>query len=41
MVTVNYFIDTSFGRDIILNFRTSYTNTLTGDEILDPKMIAS
>ena len=41
MVTANYAIDILFLVDIVLNFRTSYTNALAGDEILDPKMIAS
>jgi len=41
MVIINYAIDILFLIDILLNFRTSYTNALTGDEILDPKMIAS
>lgn len=41
MVLINYLIDSLFFIDIILNFFTSYTNPLTGDEVYDPKMIAS
>ena len=41
MTAANYLIDILFIVDIIVNFRTSYTNALTGYEILDPKMIAA
>lgn len=36
----NYLIDIFFLTDIILNFRTSFINILTGDEITDSKSIA-
>ena len=40
-IVANYLINSIFMIDIIMNFRTSYTHSLTGDEILDPKKIAS
>lgn len=36
----NDMIDVLYGLDILLNFRTSYINTMTGDEVIDPKMVA-
>jgi hypothetical protein len=39
-VTLNFFIDFCFILDIIVNFRTTYINIRTGDEISDSKMIA-
>lgn len=41
MITItNHIIDFFFFLDIIMNFRTSYQNILTGDEIIIPKEIA-
>ena len=40
MSAFNSLIDFLFGVDIILNFRTSYINQRTGEEVLDPKKIA-
>ncbi len=39
-VIFNEFIDVLFIIDIILNFRTSISNFITGDEISDSKTIA-
>lgn len=39
-VFFNQFIDVLFIIDIILNFRTSISNFITGDEISDSKTIA-
>ena len=36
----NYFIDSFFLFDMILQFRTTYVNPITGAEIYDSKMIA-
>jgi Ion transport protein len=36
----NSMIDILYAVDILLNFRTSYINVLTGDEIVDSKLIA-
>ena len=37
---LNVIFDSIFGIDIIVNFRTSFTNTMTGDEVTDLKQIA-
>ena len=37
---VNWIIDSFFWLDIIINFRTSYINTMTGDEVIKPKKVA-
>lgn len=37
---VNWSIDFLFFVDIIINFRTSYINPMTGDESTNPKEIA-
>lgn len=37
----NYFIDAIFFIDLVLNFRTTYFNPRTGDEVSDPKLIAA
>lgn len=36
---LNNIIDTVFALDILMNFRTSYLNRLTGEEIIDIKSI--
>lgn len=36
----NFFIDFCFLLDILINFRTTYFNPRTGDEISDTKLIA-
>lgn len=36
----NHVIDAIFFFDIVLNFRTTYQNILTGDEVTEPKRIA-
>lgn len=36
----NGFIDFFFMMDVVINFRTSYLNDMTGTEVLDSKMIA-
>jgi len=41
MIVMNSLIDLFFAFDIILNFFTSYFNSATGDEELEPKMIAN
>jgi hypothetical protein len=41
MKTVNGMIDLVFLFDIILNFRTSYVDSINGEEILDPVLISS
>jgi hypothetical protein len=33
-------IDAIFAIDILINFRTTYFNPRTGDEVSDPKLIA-
>lgn len=38
--TANYIIDAIFLLDLIFNFRTTYFNSKTGDEIISPKRIA-
>lgn len=40
-VYFNFAIDFCFALDIIFNFRTTISDDLTGDEIVDPKIIAS
>jgi potassium voltage-gated channel Eag-related subfamily H protein 6 len=40
MIAFDFMIDLLFMADIVLNFRTSFLNTKTGDEIKDPKKIA-
>lgn len=40
MIVINSVIDFVFFIDIILNFRTTYYNSLTGDEVRDPVKIA-
>ena len=37
---INRFTDAIFFLDIIANFRTTYVNPSTGDEISNPKLIA-
>lgn len=37
---INHIIDVVFFLDIFLNFRTSYQNILTGDEVTEPNQIA-
>jgi hypothetical protein len=37
---INHLIDFIFGIDILINFRTTYQNNLTGDEVSEPKEIA-
>ena len=37
---INNMIDLCFILDIVLTFRTTYFNPITGDEINEPKMIA-
>ena len=37
---LNWLIDVCFFFDIVLSFRTSYFNPITGAEVFDPKMIA-
>ena len=41
LVTVNFIIDFLFFMDIIINFRTTFHNTSTGDEVINPKKIAA
>ena len=40
MVNANLVIDLLFLIDTLANFRTSFTNPMTGDEVLEPKKIA-
>jgi hypothetical protein len=40
VVISDFLIDGFFFADILLNFRTSFLNSLTGDEVVDPKLIA-
>ena len=40
LVSVNYVVDCMFLLDIIFNFRTTFHNQLTGDEVINPKQIA-
>jgi len=40
MYYINWIFDSIFFIDIIVNFRTSFTNTMTGDEVTDFKLIA-
>ena len=40
LMILNNIIDFAFFIDIILNFRTSFNNPKTGDEVMDPKEIA-
>lgn len=37
---INYFADIVYIIDLFLNFRTTFRNVLTGDEITDPKVLA-
>lgn len=37
---MNTFIDVTFGIDILINFRTTYLNRQTGDEVTNSKAIA-
>lgn len=37
---LSYTIDALFVADIIIQFRTTYVNSMTGDEIWAPQMIA-
>ena len=37
---MNWIINTIFVLDIFLNFRTTYSNAITGEEVIDPKMIS-
>ena len=39
-VVVNHMIDIVFALDIILHFRTTIVNDVTGEEIKEPKQIA-
>mmetsp|Transcript_11979 Transcript_11979/g.18507 ORF Transcript_11979/g.18507 Transcript_11979/m.18507 type:complete len:112 (-) Transcript_11979:400-735(-) len=39
LVAFNYVIDFMFFIDILLNFRTSFLNQNTGDEIVNPKRV--
>ena len=39
-MTIVYLINIIFVIDIVVNFRTTYINNRTGDEVWDPKMIA-
>jgi len=40
MKTINSMIDLVFILDIILNFRTTYIDLMSGEEILDPFLLA-
>jgi hypothetical protein len=40
VVAINYIIDIMFVLDVLLNFRTTYINMNTGEEIFEPKAIA-
>lgn len=37
---LEYIIDFLFFLDIVINFRTTYNHSQTGDEVFDPKLIA-
>lgn len=37
---LSYVIDGLFVADIVIQFRTTYVNSMTGDEIWQPSMIA-
>jgi hypothetical protein len=40
-IAINFLIDTIFFFDILVNFRTTFLNEKTGDEVIKPSLIAS